>query len=179
MIVFIFVIGFNMFYNGFSKIESMAIQKYDEAFEDGKTTTDKGKIATIRVILNKANHLNAECKITTEVKEENGIDIKVSRLVGIYSNTATYEGHSGVKIVPTKVMFDFVCEPVGGKLTTSDSCWVSKGEVLDMDSAPAPALPTRYQAYLDYNGSVHYMDYITKPQFELKMERNILEKRIS
>lgn len=110
-----------------------------------------------------------------EVKEESGIDVKVSHLVGIFSNTATYEGHSGVKIVPTKVMFDFVCEPIGGNLTTSDetsdSRWVSKGEVLDMVSSPA--LRTRYQAYLDYNGSVHYMDYITKPQFELKLERTI------
>lgn len=67
MLVFIFVLGFNMFYNGFSKIESMSIQKYDEAFEDGKTTTDKGKIATITGILNKANHLkNEEYKIATE-----------------------------------------------------------------------------------------------------------------
>ena len=66
ILVFIFVIGFNRFYNGFSKIESMTIQKYDEAFEDGKTTTDKGEIATIRGILNKANHLNAEYKIATK-----------------------------------------------------------------------------------------------------------------
>ena len=113
--------------------------------------------------------------VIREVKEESGIDVKVSHLVGIFSNTATYEGHSGVKIVPTKVMFDFVCEPIGGNLTTSDetsdSRWVSKEKVLDMVSAPA--LRTRYQAYLDYNGSVHYMDYITKPQFELKLERNI------
>jgi 8-oxo-dGTP diphosphatase len=110
-----------------------------------------------------------------EVKEESGIDVKVSHLVGVFSNTATYEGHSGVKIVPTKVMFDFVCEPVDGELTTSDeisdSCWVSKEEVLNMVSAPA--LRTRYQAYLDYNGSVHYMDYITKPQFELNLKRTI------
>jgi hypothetical protein len=44
----------------------MTIQKYDEAFEDGKTITDKGKIATITGILNKANQLNAEYKIATE-----------------------------------------------------------------------------------------------------------------
>lgn len=113
--------------------------------------------------------------VIREVKEESGIDVKVSHLVGVFSNTATYEGHSGVKIIPTKVMFDFVCEPVGGKLTTSDetsdSCWVSKEEVLNM--VLAPALRTRYQAYLDYNGSVHYMDYITKPQFELNFKRTI------
>ena len=68
MIVFIFVIGFNMFYNGFSEIESMTIQKYDEPFEDGKTTTDKEKIATITGILNRANHLpkNIEYKLAGE-----------------------------------------------------------------------------------------------------------------
>jgi 8-oxo-dGTP diphosphatase len=98
--------------------------------------------------------------LTREIKEESGIDVVISHLVGIYSNTATYEGHSGVKIVPTKVMFDFVCEPVGGELSTSDetseSRWVSRVEVLDMISAPA--LRTRYQAYLDYQGSIHYME---------------------
>src|SRR5699024_11063673 len=53
--------------------------------------------------------------VIREVKEESGIDVVVSHLVGVYSNTATYEGHSGVKMVPTKVMFDFVFEPVGGE----------------------------------------------------------------
>ncbi|MFC0302191.1 NUDIX hydrolase [Virgibacillus soli] len=113
--------------------------------------------------------------VIREVKEESGIDVKVSHLVGVFSNTATYEGHSGVKIVPTKVMFDFVCDPIGGELATSDetsdSRWVSKEKVLDMVSAPV--LRTRYQVYLDYNGSVHYMDYITRPQFELKFERKL------
>lgn len=113
--------------------------------------------------------------VIREVKEESGIDVIVSHLVGVFSNTATYEGHSGVKVVPTKVMFDFVCEPIGGELTssdeTSDSRWVSKEEVLEM--VTAPALRARYQAYLNYNGSVQYMEYITKPQFELKLKRNI------
>jgi 8-oxo-dGTP diphosphatase len=113
--------------------------------------------------------------LTREIKEESGIDVVVSHLIGIYSNTATYEGHSGVKIVPTKVMFDFECAPVGGELTTSEetseSRWVSKVEVFDMISAPA--LLTRYQAYLDYEGSIHYMEYITKPLFELRLKRNV------
>ncbi|MBU5467881.1 NUDIX hydrolase [Virgibacillus sp. MSJ-26] len=113
--------------------------------------------------------------IIREVKEESGIDVKVSHLVGVFSNTATYEGHSGVKVVPTKVMFDFVCEPIGGKLTTSDetsdSRWVNKEEVLDMVLAPSQR--TRYQAYLNYNGNVQYMDYITRPEFELKSEKKI------
>lgn len=110
-----------------------------------------------------------------EVKEESGIDVVVSHLIGVYSNTATYEGHSGVGMVPTKVLFDFVCESVGGELTTSEETsecrWVRKDEALEMISAPA--IRTRYQAYLDFEGSIHYAEYITKPEFELKVNRKI------
>ena len=113
--------------------------------------------------------------VSREVKEESGIDVNVSRLVGITSKTGTYEGQSGVKEVPTKVILDFVCEPISGELTTSDetsdSRWVPKEEVLDMISAPA--LRTRYQAYLDFNGSVQYADYITRPQFALNFQRKL------
>ncbi len=113
--------------------------------------------------------------VIREVKEESGMDVTVSHLVGVFSNTATYEGHSGVKIVPTKVMFDFVCEPVGGEFNTSvetsDVRWVRKEDVLNMISAPA--LRTRYQAYLNFEGSVQYMDYVTKPEFEVKSKRSI------
>lgn len=113
--------------------------------------------------------------VIREVKEESGMDVTVSHLVGVFSNTATYEGHSGVKIVPTKVMFDFVCEPVGGEFTTSDETsdvrWVHKEDVLNLISAPA--LRTRYQAYMDFEGSVQYMDYVTKPGFEVKSKRTI------
>ncbi|WP_233182849.1 NUDIX hydrolase [Paenibacillus sonchi] len=55
-----------------------------------------------------------------EIKEESGIDTEVSRLIGVYSNTATYKWHDGVTDVPTKVMLDYICKPVGGQLSTSD-----------------------------------------------------------
>lgn len=113
--------------------------------------------------------------LVREIKEESGIDVLVLNIIGIYSNTSTYEGYNGVKTVPTKVMFDFVCKPVGGELSSSDetseSKWVNKNEVLEM--ILAPALRTRYQAYLDFVGSVFYMEYVTKPQFELKLKRNV------
>lgn len=113
--------------------------------------------------------------VIREVKEESGMDVTVSHLVGVFSNKATYEGHSGVKIVPSKVMFDFVCEPVGGEFNTSDETsdvrWVRKEDVLNMISAPA--LRTRYEAYLNFEGSVQYMDYVTKPEFEVKSKRSI------
>lgn len=113
--------------------------------------------------------------VMREVKEESGIDVKVSHLTGIYSNTETYPGHSGVKTVPTKVMFYFVCEPIGGELIrsdeTSDSRWMVKEKVLEMVTDESQR--TRYQAFLDYGGSVNYMDYITSPTFGLNLQRNV------
>ncbi|MCB2290910.1 NUDIX hydrolase [Clostridium sp. CS001] len=113
--------------------------------------------------------------LTREIKEESGIDVEVSSLIGIYSNTSKHKGYNGVKIVPTKVMMDFICTPISGELCTSeetsDSCWVSKDEVLTM--IEAPAIRERYQAYLDFDGTVNYMEYTTQPEFELKLKRNI------
>lgn len=113
--------------------------------------------------------------VTREVKEESGIDIIVSHLIGVYSNIGTYKWFDGVTNIPTKVMFDFVCNPIGGELATSeetsDSRWVAKEHVLDM--VEAPAIRTRFQAYLNFDGTVQYMDYITKPEFELKVKRDI------
>jgi len=110
-----------------------------------------------------------------EIKEESGIDVTISRLIGVYSNTATYEGYNGVQIVPTKVMLDFVCEPLGGELTTSEETsecrWVPKREVLEMITALA--LRVRYQAFLEFEGQVKYMEYVTKPYFELKLNRTV------
>jgi 8-oxo-dGTP diphosphatase len=113
--------------------------------------------------------------LTREIKEESGIDVEVSSLIGIYSNTSKHKGYNGVKIVPTKVMMDFICTPVSGELCTSEetseSCWVSKDKILDM--IEVPAIRERYQAYLNFNGTVNYMEYATHPEFELKLKRNI------
>jgi len=110
-----------------------------------------------------------------EIKEESGIDITVSYLFGVFSNTGVYKWHDGVIDVPTEVMLDFVCEPIGGELRTSEETsecrWVEKDKVLDM--VTAPAIRTRYQGYLDFNGNLHYMEYITNPNFEVKVNRTI------
>jgi 8-oxo-dGTP pyrophosphatase MutT (NUDIX family) len=110
-----------------------------------------------------------------EIKEESGIDVEVSCLIGVYSNTGIYKWHDGTTDVPTKVMFDFIGRPVGGQLCTSEetseSCWVAKDQVLDRITSPA--IRTRYQAYLDFRGEIHYMDYVTNPEFELKLKRTI------
>lgn len=110
-----------------------------------------------------------------EIKEESGIDVEVSSLIGIYSNTGKNKGYNGVKVVPTKVMMDYICTPVGGALCSSDetseSLWVAKDKVLDM--IEAPAIRERYQAYLNFNGTVNYMEYVTEPEFKLKLKRYV------
>jgi 8-oxo-dGTP diphosphatase len=110
-----------------------------------------------------------------EVKEESGIDITVSHLIGVYSNTGIYKWYDGVTDVPTKVMLDFVCHPIGGELSvseeTTESKWVGKNEVLDY--VTVPAYRTRYQVYLSFIGKVNYMEYVTKPDFEIKLNRTV------
>ncbi|KYP79261.1 NUDIX hydrolase [Ferroacidibacillus organovorans] len=112
-----------------------------------------------------------------EITEESGIDVSVSHLIGIFSNTGIHKWYDEVTDVPTKVMFDFVCKPVGGQLDTSDettdSRWVPKENVLDLITAPA--IRTRYEAYLSFNGSVNYMEYDTpsKSECTVKLERQV------
>lgn len=113
--------------------------------------------------------------VIREVKEESGIDIEVTGLIGIYSNSGIYKWHDGVTDVPTKLMLDFACKPIGGKLCTSDettdSRWIRKEEVLDYITSPP--IRTRFQAYLDFNGHVNYMEYRTHPEFKMKLSRKV------
>lgn len=58
--------------------------------------------------------------LVREIKEESGIDTTVSYLIGVYSNTGIFKWYDGVTDVPTQVMFDFVCKPVGWELAVSE-----------------------------------------------------------
>lgn len=110
-----------------------------------------------------------------EVKEESGIDIEIVNLIGVYSNTGVHKWYDGITDVPTKLMLDYICKPVGGELTPSDETpeveWVHKNEVLQW--IDAPAIKERYQAFLEFEGQVTYMDYVTHPEFVLKEDRKI------
>ncbi|GIP43036.1 NUDIX hydrolase [Paenibacillus sp. J45TS6] len=110
-----------------------------------------------------------------EVEEESGISTQVMQLIGVYSNTGIYKWHDGITDVPTKVMFDFICKPVGGELRTSDETsevkWVKKDKVLDYITSGA--IRARYEVYLEYKGTVRYMEYVTKPDFIVKESRDI------
>jgi len=113
--------------------------------------------------------------VIREIKEESGINVTVNKLFAISSNTGKYKGYNGVKEVPTKVMMDFICTCVDGELCTSDenseSCWVKKEKVLDMITAPA--IRQRFQAYLDFDGNLQYLAYVTHPEFDLRVNRKI------
>jgi 8-oxo-dGTP diphosphatase len=113
--------------------------------------------------------------LSREVKEESGIEIEIKNLIGIYSNTAIHKWYDGITDVPTKLMLDYACKSAGGELgvseETTDSRWVEKEEVLDLISNPA--YRTRFDAYLNFSGSVQYMEYVTHPEFELKVNRII------
>ncbi|QFF99119.1 NUDIX hydrolase [Psychrobacillus glaciei] len=110
-----------------------------------------------------------------EIKEESGILVVVSNLLGVYSNTGIHKFYDGITDVPMKLMLDYACKPVGGELAiseeTSDSRWVSKDKVLDL--VTAPAIRTRYQAYLEFDGKINYMEYVTSPTFEIKLNRTV------
>ncbi|MCG7381232.1 NUDIX domain-containing protein [Paenibacillus sp. ACRRY] len=115
--------------------------------------------------------------VIREIKEESGIDASVSHLISVVSNTAVHKWYDGVTDVPTKVMFDFVCKLEGGGLAaseeTSECRWVPKEQVLDYITLPA--IRMRYEAYLNFQGSVNYVEYVTATTSECntKLHRHV------
>lgn len=113
--------------------------------------------------------------VKREIMEETGVDIEVGEVFCISSNTGKYPGYNGVKEVPTKIMLDFICRAKGGTPRPSDenseSMYVPKDKALEM--IEAPSIIERYKAYLEYAGRPAYMEYVTKPSFELKLKRLI------
>ncbi|MNC20086.1 hypothetical protein D3C75_680290 [compost metagenome] len=110
-----------------------------------------------------------------EAKEESNMDIAVDQLFSVSSNTCTYQGYNGYGHIPSKVLMGFVCRYNGGEFRESDETtgylWVSKEEVLE--HLTVPDFIEKYKAYLDFTGKLEYMEYVTKPQFEIKLKRLI------
>ena len=113
--------------------------------------------------------------VKREVMEEAGIDIEVGEVFCISSNTCKYPGYNGVKEVPTKIMLDFICRAKGGiprpSNENSESAFFPRDEVENLITAPA--IFERYKAYLEYTSRPIYMEYVTKPSFQLKLKRII------
>ncbi len=113
--------------------------------------------------------------VKREIMEEAGVDIEVGEVFCIASNTGKYPGYNGVKEIPTKIMLDFICKAKSGVPRPSDenseSRYVPRDKVLEL--IKAPAIVERYKAYLEYRGRPIYMEYVTKPSFELRLKRLI------
>ena len=105
--------------------------------------------------------------------EESGIKASVRCLAGIYSNVGQHLFYDEVTPVPTKVMFDFICDYIEGEpqtsSETSEVLWVPQDRVLEYISTPAGQL--RFKNVIEFNGRVHYCSYITKPEFQLLSSR--------
>ena len=113
--------------------------------------------------------------VKREVLEETGIQVEVGELFCVTSDTCKYPGYNGVKVVPTKVMLDFVCRAVSGTPRPSEensqTAWFPLDEAQRLITAPA--LAARFQAYLEYKGRPAFLEYKHKPIFELKQKRTI------
>jgi 8-oxo-dGTP diphosphatase len=111
--------------------------------------------------------------VLREILEESGIKASVRSLVGIYSNVGQHLFYDGVTPVPTKVMFDFICDYVDGEPTPSAETdavlWSPKARVLDYFTSPACSF--RFRNVLEFDGRVHYCSYITKPEFKVLSTR--------
>ena len=85
-----------------------------------------------------------------EVQEETGITVSPGALVGVYSNVKSHI-----------VMFDFLCDFVGGELTPSaeslEVAWVDREEALAR--ILRPAIRDRMRDMLEFDGQVVYRAY--------------------
>ena len=117
---------------------------------------------------------NLEEGVLREILEESGIAATVRCLAGVYSNVGQFTWHDGTTHVPTKVLFDFICDYVEGTPTpqaseTSEVIWVPKSEVLNY--VTHPVLRYRFEKVLGFDGRVCYGSYVSRPEFKVFGER--------
>jgi len=118
---------------------------------------------------------NLEEGVLREILEESGITASVRCLAGIYSNVSQHLWYDGITNVPTKVMFDFICDYVYGKPApseeTSEVIWVPKADV--MQYITSPAMRFRFEKMLQFKGKICYSSYVTEPEFLVLSDRYI------
>ena len=113
--------------------------------------------------------------VRREIAEETGVDAEVGEVFCISSNTGKYPGYNGVKEIPTKIMLDFICHAKGGiprpSEENSETAFVPKNRVPEL--IRMPVYIERYKAFLEYAGRPIYLEYVSKPEFQLKLKRLI------
>lgn len=116
---------------------------------------------------------NIEEGVLREIVEESGIKASVRCLAGIYSNVGQHLYYDGKTLIPTKVMFDFICDYIEGEPATSNETseviWVPKNKSLEYVTAPASLF--RFKNVIEFDGRVHYCSYVTKPEFKVLSSR--------
>ena len=72
-------------------------------------------------------------------------------------------------------MLDFICHAKGGtprpSEENSETAFISKDMALEL--IQSPAYIERYKAFLEYTGRPVYLEYVSKPEFQLKLKRLI------
>ncbi|HBN86472.1 MAG TPA: ADP-ribose pyrophosphatase [Clostridiales bacterium] len=113
--------------------------------------------------------------VLREILEESGVKASVRCLAGIYSNVGQHVFYDGVTPVPTKVMFDFICDYIDGELSTSDETddvlWVPKDKVFEY--VTNPTLIFRFQNVIGFDGRIQYCSYVSRPDFKLLSSRYV------
>jgi RimJ/RimL family protein N-acetyltransferase len=111
--------------------------------------------------------------VKREILEETGVIAEVGELVCVSSNTCKHPGYNGVKEVPTKLMLDFICRAIEGTPRPSEenteSAYFSEEEAEKL--IQSPAILERFKAYLEYSGRPVYLEYVTRPEYGLKLKR--------
>lgn len=113
--------------------------------------------------------------VKREIMEEAGVEVEVNELFCVSSNTCKHPGYNGVKEVPTKIMLDFICRAIGGtprpSEENSESAFVTLEKAEELITSPA--IRERFRAFTEYAGRPTYLAYVTRPAYELKLERTV------
>jgi len=111
--------------------------------------------------------------VLREIMEESGIKARVKSLCAVYSNVDQYLWYDGETKVPTKVMFDFICEYESGQCRPSEESpevmWIPKERV--MEYVTKPVLKYRFEKVLNFDGRIFYASYAARPEFRVLTER--------
>jgi len=75
--------------------------------------------------------------VLREIKEETGLEAKVNRLLGVYSKPDVND-----------LVFLFLCEPIGGKLTLSEES--DQLEYFSIDKLPTNLIPNHLERIQDF-----------------------------
>lgn len=118
---------------------------------------------------------NLEEGVLREILEESGVKASVRCLCGVYSNIGQYLFYDGITPVPTKVMFDFICDYIDGECTVSDETseviWVPRKSAMEYITEPVQKF--RFKNTLEFTGQIRYCSYVTKPDFKILSSRFI------